>query len=125
MSNHSLRKVDFDNYDGVIGAINVGHNHWNFLYLHKLNKKVYVVDPMGQAEANDSAEAASRFRQYFNMRQNRYQKTDWVGIKWEPATINYSIQKDGYSCGVFVMKMAEDVVEAFPLVPHTIKIPIL
>ena len=26
-----LYKVDFDNYDGMIGAINVGHNHWKFL----------------------------------------------------------------------------------------------
>ena len=39
------------------------------------------------------------------MRQNRYQKTDWVGVKWQPATINHSIQKDSYSCGVFVMKV--------------------
>ncbi|XP_071337967.1 uncharacterized protein [Trachinotus anak] len=65
----------------------------------------------------------NHYSQYFNMQQNRHQKTDWVGVKWQPATINHSIQKDGYSCGVFVMKIAEDVVEAFPLVPQNITIP--
>ncbi|CAL8292317.1 unnamed protein product, partial [Arctogadus glacialis] len=42
--------------------------------------------------------------QFFRMRQNRYQKTDWVDVKWQQATIKHSIQKDGCNCGVFVMK---------------------
>nr|XP_033501959.1 uncharacterized protein LOC117269201 isoform X1 [Epinephelus lanceolatus] len=82
MSNHSLRKVDFDNYDGVIGAINAGNNHWKFLYLHKSNGNAYIMGPMGQAEDKDSA--------------------------------NYDN-----------ITMAEDVVEAFPLVPQQIQIPTL
>ncbi|CAL8393324.1 unnamed protein product [Arctogadus glacialis] len=91
MANHSLRKLNFDNYDGVIGFMNVANNHWKFLF--------------------------------FRMRQNRYKKTDWVDVKWQQASIEHRIQKDGCNCGVFVMKMATDVVEAFPVVPQGIKIP--
>ncbi|XP_059191222.1 uncharacterized protein LOC131973278 [Centropristis striata] len=104
MANHSLPKLNFDNYDRVIGFMNVTNNHWKFLYLNKLNKNVFVMDPLGQSEDKESGVAAKRFCQFFRMRQNRYQKTDWVDVKWKGATINHSIQKDGNNCGVFVMK---------------------
>ncbi|CAL8397946.1 unnamed protein product [Arctogadus glacialis] len=95
MSNHSLRKLNFDNYDGVIGFMNVANNHWKFLYLNKLNQNVFLMDPLGQDEDKESGVAAERFRQFFRRRQNRKQKTDWVDVKWQQATIKHSIQKDG------------------------------
>ncbi|KAK5613302.1 hypothetical protein CRENBAI_023986 [Crenichthys baileyi] len=43
-------------------------------------------------------------KRYFKMRRNRLGKEDRVNIKWQPGTITHTFQKDGTSCGVFVME---------------------
>ncbi|XP_051998418.1 ribonuclease H2 subunit B-like isoform X2 [Xyrauchen texanus] len=41
---------------------------------------------------------------------------------WKPGTIHHSFQEDAFSCGVFVMQMAKQVVEHFPNIPESINI---
>ncbi|XP_016120484.1 uncharacterized protein [Sinocyclocheilus grahami] len=47
---------------------------------------------------------------------------DWVKKKWRPGKIKHSFQEDSFSCGVFVMLMAKQVVEEFPKIPDRINI---
>ncbi|KAF4078553.1 hypothetical protein AMELA_G00200480 [Ameiurus melas] len=57
-------------------------------------------------------------RKYFKMRRNCLSKLDWVDIRWNNGgQMNRSTKQDWYSCGVFVMQMAKDVVGAFPDIP--------
>ncbi|KAF4114143.1 hypothetical protein G5714_004366 [Onychostoma macrolepis] len=123
MSNYSYKKVNFENYDAIIGFMQVHSNHWKFLYLNRTLQKAFVVDPQGNDEEKDSALAAKRFRQYFKMRQIVHNKTDWVDVKWTTGVLTHNIQKDGYSCGIYVMQMAKETVEAFPMIPSEIIIP--
>ncbi|CAL8325739.1 unnamed protein product [Gadus morhua 'NCC'] len=51
------------------------------------------------------------------MRRTCHSKTDWVDIKFRGATLQHPVQKDGDSCGVIVIKMAEAFLEAFPSMP--------
>ncbi|KAF4099286.1 hypothetical protein G5714_019412 [Onychostoma macrolepis] len=57
------------------------------------------------------------------MRQIVHNKTDWVDVKWTTGVLTHNIQKDGYSCGIYVMQMAKETVEAFPMIPSEIIIP--
>ncbi|KAK0134961.1 hypothetical protein N1851_029230 [Merluccius polli] len=50
-------------------------------------------------------------------------KEDWVNVKWQPGTISHNCQKDGTSCGVFVMEMARMVMKEFPNIPKSFRIP--
>lgn len=45
-------------------------------------------------------------RTYFKMRQILYGKTDWVDVAWTHGVLKHTIQKDSYSCGVYVMQVA-------------------
>ncbi|KAF4110042.1 hypothetical protein G5714_009294 [Onychostoma macrolepis] len=56
------------------------------------------------------------------MRQIVHNKTDWVDVKWTTGVLTHNIQKDGYSCGIYVMQMAKETVEAFQI-PSEIIIP--
>ncbi len=39
------------------------------------------------------------------MRQIIHSKTDWVDMKWTHGVLTHTIQKDGCSCGVYVMQV--------------------
>ncbi|CAM4575269.1 unnamed protein product [Leuciscus chuanchicus] len=84
-----LKKVNFEQYDGVISVVNIRHVHW---------------------------------REYFRKRGNQHGRKDWVDTVWKPGTIAHSFQEDAFSCGVFVMQMAKQVVEHFPKIPESINI---
>ncbi|KAG7518939.1 hypothetical protein JOB18_047736 [Solea senegalensis] len=53
-------------------------------------------------------------REYLRMRRTRYGKTDWVEVKWR--VMSHTLQQDGSSCGIIVVKMAEALIKAFPLI---------
>jgi len=78
------------------------------LVLHRFFSNFYYM-PLFNYECNQDKICLKSLNhhcsQFFRMRQNRYQKTDWVDVKWQGATIEHSIQKDGCNCGVFVMKV--------------------
>ncbi|KAG9260553.1 hypothetical protein AMEX_G256 [Astyanax mexicanus] len=119
----SLRNVNFEAYDGVISFVNVKSVHWRFVYIHALSKEIFVLDPQrGCDEMEEARQAARKFGQYFKMRHNQHGREDWVNIQWKPATIQHTFQRDGVSCGVFVMQMAKSVVEEFPRIPQIVKI---
>ncbi|XP_056282686.1 lysine-specific demethylase 5B-B-like [Pseudoliparis swirei] len=56
------------------------------------------------------------------MRRNRLGKEDWVNIKWQPGQITHTCQKDGNSCGIFVMQMAKMTVMELPNIPQHFRI---
>ncbi|XP_029998118.1 lysine-specific demethylase 5B-B-like [Sphaeramia orbicularis] len=59
------------------------------------------------------------------MRRTCHSRTDWVDVKWTGGVLNHPFQQDGNNCGVVVVKIAEVLMQAFPLVPdisfHTSK----
>ncbi|KAF0039273.1 hypothetical protein F2P81_007508 [Scophthalmus maximus] len=88
-------------------------------YLHAISNHIFVVDPLpGSNEVEDSKQTGHRFGQYFKMHRNRFGTEDWVDIKWQPGTISHTFQKDGTSCGIFVMQMAKMTVMGFPNMPQ-------
>ncbi|XP_038566543.1 uncharacterized protein LOC119897068 [Micropterus salmoides] len=115
---HSLPKVNFENYEAVLSFVLVNNNHWNFLYINAKTSTVFLMDPAPMSsELEDSKRAAKRIHEYFRMRRTCHSKTDWVDVKWKGGVMCHPVQKDGSSCGVIVVKMANAVMEAFPLMP--------
>ncbi|KAF4114077.1 hypothetical protein G5714_004300 [Onychostoma macrolepis] len=123
LAQQRLRKVNFEQYDGVIAAVNVNNVHWRFVYVHAVSQQIFVLDPQfGNNEKEAATQACKKFGEFFKMRRNRDSIEDWVDTKWQPGTIDHTFQDDGYSCGVFVMQMARQVVENFPKIPESIDI---
>ncbi|KAJ8001255.1 hypothetical protein DPEC_G00192430 [Dallia pectoralis] len=56
------------------------------------------------------------------MRQICHGKQDWLDIKWKGGVIAHTTQTDSFSCGVFVMQMANTAVQNFPKIPNQIHI---
>nr|XP_023660042.1 uncharacterized protein LOC111839941 [Paramormyrops kingsleyae]XP_023660051.1 uncharacterized protein LOC111839941 [Paramormyrops kingsleyae] len=117
----TLSKVNFDDYTAVIGALNES-NHWTLMFMNATTKTIMVIDPLGVNEEKASAKAAQRFRLYFQMRHNVLGTLEWSGIRWRHVTIEHSKQLDGNSCGLFVMKIAEDIIASYPDIPQCINI---
>ncbi|XP_048062454.1 uncharacterized protein LOC125277911 [Megalobrama amblycephala] len=123
IARQGLRKVNFENYDGAVGFVNVHRNHWKFVLLHAMSEQIYVADPNNVSnDLKDSKQAATRFRKYFRIRFKEHGKRDWLNIRWKPSTIVHTVQKDATSCGVFVAQMAREVIEKFPVIPDAFNI---
>ncbi|XP_056263738.1 lysine-specific demethylase 5B-B-like [Pseudoliparis swirei] len=54
------------------------------------------------------------------MRRICHSKSDWVDIKWKGAVLQHPVQQDGNSCGLVVIMMANEVMEAFPIMPNMV-----
>ncbi|CAL8327628.1 unnamed protein product [Gadus morhua 'NCC'] len=114
---HTLPKVNFDNFDGILSFVHVNKNHWNMLYIHAKSGTVYQMDPSpASSELEDSTHAAQRLQEYLKIRKHQG-KTDWVDVKWKGGVMPHPVQMDGCSCGVIVVEMARAVMEAFPEFP--------
>ncbi|XP_053301636.1 uncharacterized protein LOC128460454 [Pleuronectes platessa] len=123
ISRQSLKTVDFDQYDGVIGFVNVNNNHWKFVYLHAPTSQIFIIDPADpEIDLEETRKAAKRFRKYFRTRFNLNGQKDWLTLAWKPATISHTTQRDGTSCGVFVMEMARQIIQSFPAIPEELNI---
>ncbi|XP_059905080.1 uncharacterized protein LOC132455264 [Gadus macrocephalus] len=123
ISRQSLKTVDFDQYDGVIGFVNVNNNHWKFVYLHAPTSQIFIIDPADPGiDLEETRKAAKRFRKYFRTRFNLNGQKDWLTLAWKPATISHTTQRDGTSCGVFVMEMARQTIHSFPAIPEELNI---
>ncbi|XP_063075866.1 uncharacterized protein LOC134465901 [Engraulis encrasicolus] len=118
-----LPRVNFDSYEAVMSFVNISNVHWKLLYLSALDRKVFVVDPARNPdEQEDSDAAAKKFREYFKTRLTLLHKSDWATIKWTGDTMTHPVQRDGSSCGVMVILMAEALLAAYPERP-TITFP--
>ncbi|XP_048017998.1 uncharacterized protein LOC125249699 [Megalobrama amblycephala] len=123
MEQQGLRKVNFEQYDGVITFANITQNHWRFVFLHAQTDTLFVLDSLsGTNEMQEAEKACQKFGEFFQMRRNLHGREHWVDKKWKPATIQHSFQEEGCSCAVFVMLMAKQVVEEFPKIPDIINI---
>ncbi|XP_072563653.1 uncharacterized protein [Paramormyrops kingsleyae] len=118
----SMKRVHLDQYHGVVGFFNTGA-HWKLICLNAVKEIIAVLDPNAHCETEDSARAAKRFSEFFKMRRIQHGLEDWVDIKWKPSTIEHTKQTDSSSCGVFVMKMAAEMVTSFPDLPDEIIVP--
>ncbi|XP_073783766.1 uncharacterized protein isoform X3 [Danio rerio] len=123
MACQGLKKVNFEQYDGIITFTNINNHHWRFVFLHAETDSLFILDPLrGVNEMRAAQDACHKFGAYFHMRRQNYGRQDLVDIKWKPSTIEHSFQEDDSSCGVFIMLMAKQVVEQFPKIPENIDI---
>ncbi|XP_039675363.1 uncharacterized protein LOC120570843 [Perca fluviatilis] len=120
-SGFTMRGTDFNKVQGAIGFVNE-RQHWKLVYLHTISKKIFTLDPLVLMDVDMVQRAIDAFSRFFKMRRNRLGKQEWTDIKWMPGAIQHSTQKDGSSCGVFVMQMARHIIEDFPQVPDKISI---
>nr|XP_023657717.1 ubiquitin-like-specific protease 1 isoform X2 [Paramormyrops kingsleyae] len=116
-----MSQVNFDDYDAAMGVLNV-NQHWKLLFLNVASKEALIIDPMSLNEQADSKEAGQKFRKYFQMRHNILGRKEWCCHRWNPATVPHTHQQDGSSCGVFVMKIGEEILKMFPDIPSQINI---
>ncbi|RXN15137.1 hypothetical protein ROHU_028278 [Labeo rohita] len=72
-----------------------------------IRNKQEATEDLTDEEYIDMWENEEERRQYFEMRLRRLAKEDWTKIKWQPDSITHTFQKDGTSCGVFVMETVQ------------------
>ncbi|CAL8268825.1 unnamed protein product [Boreogadus saida] len=136
ISRQSLKTVDFDQYDGVIGFVNVNNNHWKFVYLHAPTSQIFIIDPDDPESDLEETRAPFPDNDGSSLAQGGHQ-TGRGGDQARPqtcykeellaalrfyATGSFLQVRDGTSCGVFVMEMARLIIQSFPAIPEELNI---
>ncbi|XP_071060860.1 uncharacterized protein [Pseudochaenichthys georgianus] len=96
----SLRSLDLLKYDVAVGAV-CSHGHWTLIIMYLKERRSLFVDPFGATDAQiqkckDVTRALVR------------KKCPKIG-RWACATVAHPKQQDSLACGVFVCKLAEQI----------------
>ncbi|XP_033964747.1 uncharacterized protein [Pseudochaenichthys georgianus] len=96
----SLRSLDLLKYDVAVGAV-CSHGHWTLIIMYLKERRSLFVDPFGATDAQiqkckDVTRALVR------------KKCPKIG-RWACATVAHPKQQDSSACGVFVCKLAEQI----------------
>ncbi|XP_033932867.1 uncharacterized protein [Pseudochaenichthys georgianus] len=96
----SLRSLDLLKYDVAVGAV-CSHGHWTLIIMYLKQRRSLFVDPFGATDAQiqkckDVTRALVR------------KKCPKIG-RWACATVAHPKQQDSSACGVFVCKLAEQI----------------
>ncbi|XP_041855497.1 uncharacterized protein LOC121649029 [Melanotaenia boesemani] len=102
----SRLKMEPLHYKFILGIINE-HHHWMLTVIHPSEKRSLFLDPLGESHEKTKRclEATRAF-----MRKRGCNVSRWVC-----GTLPHVNQQDGVSCGVFVLKFAECILEGKPL----------
>ncbi|XP_056606892.1 uncharacterized protein LOC130424925 [Triplophysa dalaica] len=105
---HKRAKVKMDprDYKYIIGIINHCH-HWTLTVMIPQEKRALYLDPMGESQ-NNLNRCQDVTRSF--MRQKGFHISRWVC-----GTLPHPLQSDCSSCGAFVLKFAECVLEEKPI----------
>nr|XP_039253461.1 uncharacterized protein LOC120330648 isoform X3 [Styela clava] len=106
LSRQLLSKVSFSDYELIVGIWNVNNEHWKLLVINTTDYIVYLLDPIG-SNLDESKQAEISVSEYLKLRERMgVLETD---LQFKSGIIEHPKQSDGFSCGLFVMKIAESV----------------
>ncbi|KAG9272104.1 sentrin-specific protease-like [Astyanax mexicanus] len=97
-----LRKFDPSLYGILLGVINDRH-HWTLAVIYPSEKRSVFLDPLGESKTNVTKclETTRAFMRSKGCNVSR----------WTCGTVPHPLQRDSTSCGVFVCKFAEGMLE--------------
>ncbi|XP_050984251.1 sentrin-specific protease 2-like [Labeo rohita] len=97
---NSMKRVNPKTYDVLVGSVNE-NDHWTLLMIYPKERRILYLNSFGESRAKllHSKKVVSDFM------ASRVTPT----AEWQCQALPHSIQKDGTSCGVFVCKFAEAV----------------
>ncbi|KAL6491393.1 hypothetical protein MHYP_G00017380 [Metynnis hypsauchen] len=100
-----LRKCDASQYKVLLGVINE-HHHWTIAVIYPSQKRTVFLDPMGesQTKVNKCLETTRAFMRNKGCKVSR----------WTCDIIPHPVQRDVTSCGVFVCKFTEKILQDQP-----------
>nr|XP_022321445.1 uncharacterized protein LOC111123426 [Crassostrea virginica] len=93
------RKVQFSKYSWVFVPINKNDNHWILLAANIRDKTVNILDSLH----GDNDRYIEHWRRYMRIRAKKVKDLDCT---WEKGDLRSSRQRDGHSCGLFVLMNA-------------------
>ncbi|KAK7467907.1 hypothetical protein BaRGS_00036860 [Batillaria attramentaria] len=101
--------LDVSRYTWLFQPLLVNGKHWVLLAANVADRTVSLLDSLNPLGRPDEEQILNRFRQYMKTREKKMRIPD--SMTWTTKRITCSQQKDGHSCGVFVMMNAEALVE--------------
>ncbi|XP_065899898.1 uncharacterized protein [Dysidea avara] len=104
---HLLSKESLSTYKYIGGCYNQGSNHWILIAMDLEQKSFYYLDPYGPSRSSRGAFAA--VKNYFKRRGEILGKDHLDITKFELKQLKRKIQYDTSNCGVYCMKMAEQL----------------
>ncbi|KAL6455441.1 hypothetical protein MHYP_G00361070 [Metynnis hypsauchen] len=101
-----LRKCDASQYKVLLGVINE-HHHWTIAVIYPSQKRTVFLDPMGesQTKVNKCLETTRAFMRNKGCKVSR----------WTCDIVPHPVQREVTSCGVFVCKFAEKILQDQPI----------
>ncbi|KAL5019429.1 hypothetical protein ScPMuIL_003487 [Solemya velum] len=103
---HSLlQQVNIDNYTEILGAINEGGNHWSLVIIRPTQKILLYLNPMGEI-LDSKQKLLQNWYAFLKLREEAGVQAAFGS--WSIDTLPHCCQIDGSSCGIYVLKFAEN-----------------
>lgn len=104
---HPLTKEELSQREFLIGVYNYGSVHWILVAVNLHKKLFYYLDPYGPSPGVCNVYTA--LVKYFKMRFESLEKdkVDIEGCKF--VQLKMRVQTDGSNCGIYCLKMAEQL----------------
>jgi len=115
----TMRKVNFDNYEGCLGFVNLTGDHWTLFMMNQTRKKIMLLDSLYVFK--DQEVVADRLKKWFQVRNQKLGGRDprWTATDWKLVHCHNNPQPDTHSCGVFVCIVARYMCDIFPKIPRS------
>ncbi|XP_053396962.1 uncharacterized protein LOC123544416 isoform X2 [Mercenaria mercenaria] len=93
-------------YDTIIGAYNEAGCHWCLIIILPKERKLLYINPLGTLDVLEQ----DIVLKWFNFLKSRYDEgiDSVLPGEWDMETPCHAKQSDGSSCGIYVLKLAEN-----------------
>ncbi|XP_069109043.1 uncharacterized protein [Argopecten irradians] len=109
-----LRRLNLTDYDVMIGAVNESNSHWTLCAVYPKQRRLIYVNPLGETQAKKDL-ILMNWRRFLQYRYNIGIDSPPAASKWLLDTQCHIKQYDSVSCGIYVLKFAEDLLSDRPL----------
>ncbi|XP_076105616.1 uncharacterized protein LOC143073743 [Mytilus galloprovincialis] len=111
---HSLlHQYDFKEFDTIIGAVHENENHWTLMVILLQQQIILYFNPMGELFLSEQKLLQNWF--FFLKERSKLGLVDIATTQWNIGSLLHSKQEDDISCGLYVLKMAENVLSGTTL----------
>ncbi|XP_076085587.1 uncharacterized protein LOC143056381 isoform X1 [Mytilus galloprovincialis] len=111
---HSLlHQYDFKEFDTIIGAVHENDNHWTLMVILLQQQIILYFNPMGELFLSEQKLLQNWF--FFLKERSKLGLVDIATTQWNIGSLLHSKQEDDISCGLYVLKMAENVLSGTTL----------
>lgn len=108
-----LCNENFQEYNECLAVVNEGGDHWILLIINWTEQKIVYINPLGECQSSLQL-YCQRWYDFLDKRSEEGLDKS-LPRPWRMMTVPHQKQNDSVSCGIYVLKFAEQYLDQKPL----------